>query len=408
MENGAQIVDFYHYQHQNGRDSPSYAPNAAIKMSEEDQQVFFGKKLKPSIVKTEARKQQDRHYVNQVRLLKEKAEELRRLSSKSPITVHHRRTNQRENEKTSSDKIQIRQLKEKAEELKRKTSIPFTNQNQFSQRSHENGPSSSHGTNTAHDDTSFVTNNINIFPTSSKTTDEYQLNVGNSKRYSSNVQEIQSRNQLPPIQEPPKSSFFDNLILNAYANVEKKTEIEEQKKRQINERLLQSNSVISQEDLARRVESFVDKHVGSISSKSLIANKLANQSGSSIISTDRSINTDRSESPTYRPFTPPFQAETPPYQPATPPRLEELENMKANRDIEVVCLSSDDEIEDISIRASSSTKDTALNKEQTSNVRKNLPTNNIVNDVDIIIDDDVAVIDLESESPPRYKKTRLH
>ena len=393
---------------QNGRDSPSYAPNASIKISEEDQQVFFGKKMKSSIVKTEARKQQDRHYVNQVRLLKEKAEELRRLSSKSSKTVNNRRTTQRENETTLSDITQVRQLKEKAEELRRKASAISGNDNRFDQHSHENMPSSSHHIDkSGHSNVSFQIYANNEFPKPSMNTHGNQHNVGTSKRAFSNGQEIQCRTQLPHLNEPPKSSFFDNLILNAFANVEKKTEIEQKKKREINERLLQSNSVISEDDLARRVESFVDRYVGSNSSKSLIASKLANQPGSSIISTNVSINTDRSESPTYRPVTPPSQAETPPYQPATPPRLEELENMKANRNIEVVCLSSDDESEDIRIGASSSTNKTARNKEQTQNVRQNVPTNSSVSDVDIIVDDDVTVIDLESECPQRYKKSRL-
>ena len=63
-----------------GGNSPDYTPNESIRVSDEDQRVFFNKKQKASKIKTEARKAQDKQYINQVRQLKEKAAALRKVS----------------------------------------------------------------------------------------------------------------------------------------------------------------------------------------------------------------------------------------------------------------------------------------------------------------------------------------
>ena len=380
----------------NGSHSPTYAPNSTLKVSEEDQQIFFGKRAKPSKIKTEARKQQDKHYVNQVRLLKEKAEELRRLSAKSSKSESEREPIRRGAGNVSFDALQVRQLKEMAVELRRKTPCTVTNKNQTSSPFHENKSSDNHSENhPANRNTFLGSNDCNRLAVSTSSSNIDQYHNSTSRSSCSNVQDVYSRNQLPQRQEPPKSSFFDNLILNACASVEKRAEKEQQKKKDLNKRLLQSNSLIGGDDLSRRVEKFVDKYVGSNSSSSLIASTLANKQNSDIAPIEARNDTIANENPRYRPATPPYQAETPPYQPATPPRLEELELMKANRNVEVVCLSSDEEFEDGNTKNTgiSITDEIVIDSEPIRNINHHISSNGNANNLEIIIDDDVTVID---------------
>ena len=386
---------------QNGGNSPSYEPNSAIKVSEEDQQVFFGKRLKSTKIKTEARKQQDRQYVNQVRLLKEKAEELRKLSSKSSKAVNQP-TSTRRNDQMLSDKNQIRHLKEQSVEIRRKIFQSSRIENQAAPFFYEHTSLTNHGGNNGACERNFYVPSTNFGSSSTGSFPglENQRNISITSSFIPNDQETCSPSQLPHHQEPPKSSFFDHLILNACSNVQKKAEREMQKKKEINQRLLQSSSIISGDDLAKRVDSFVDKYVGSNSSKSVITTALANHESSNVIPRNNTDSICRDNSSTsYRPGTPPNQAETPPYEPSTPPRLEELENLKATRNIEVVCLSSDDECEDEEVRPriSSSTHGVIVEIEGRQNSSRGKPTNRNVNYIDNVHDDDVMIIDLDKE-----------
>ena len=75
------------YENPDGGDSPSYAPNENIRVSEEDAVMFFKKKPKKSIIKSEVQKARDVKIVQEVRQLKEKADELRKLQLEKTSTA---------------------------------------------------------------------------------------------------------------------------------------------------------------------------------------------------------------------------------------------------------------------------------------------------------------------------------
>ena len=75
------------YENADGGDSPSYAPNENIRVSEEDEVLFFNKKPKKSIIKSEVQKARDMKIVQEVRQLKEKADELRKLQLEKTSTA---------------------------------------------------------------------------------------------------------------------------------------------------------------------------------------------------------------------------------------------------------------------------------------------------------------------------------
>ena len=310
-----------------GGDSPSYAPNQAITVSEEDQRIFFNKKQKFSKIKTEARRMQDREYVNTVRQLKEKAAELRRLSSNSTILP------QRSRQETRT-----------------------TPANREKDRITMNGHNSERSLKNLHH--SFA-QNINKSRLSSTPIREHGSNISIASSSTSNILESHStlyqHNQPPWHQQspvPPPVDSFSALIAKSCSIVQKRQEMELQKKKEVDRRLLESHSLLSSGALDHRVESLVDKYVGANSSESLVASALRNPE-----------NTRRNQPLECRNIaddvislgsnSPPYEPATPPYQAATPPRLEELQNMRtetslinANQDpsnVELVCLSSDDE-----------------------------------------------------------------
>ena len=137
------------------------------------------------------------------------------------------------------------------------------------------------------------------------------------------------------------------------------------------------------------------EHLSCLSSSSLLASTLGNKQNSDIAPIEARNDTIANENPRYRPATPPYQAETPPYQPATPPRLEELELMKANRNVEVVCLSSDEESDDGNTRNKgiSRTDEIVIDSEPIRNINHDISSYGNANNLEIIIDDDVTIID---------------
>ena len=77
------------YENPDGGDSPSYAPNENIRVSEEDAVIFFNKKPKKSIIKSEVQKARCMKIVQEVRQLKEKADELRKLQLEKTSTARN-------------------------------------------------------------------------------------------------------------------------------------------------------------------------------------------------------------------------------------------------------------------------------------------------------------------------------
>ena len=353
-----------------GGGSPSYAPNEDIRVSEEDQRVFFNKRQKLAKIKTEARRLQDRQYVSQVRQLKEKAAELKRMSSGTTNEVCHGF-----NLQVNTSNI----IPRKSNVVLEKTSTVRSQKRQdtvFAQKPSKSRLSSTH--------LREGVSNINFASSSPN-------NILDS--YSTTFQTGQSIScQQSP--SSPSVDFFNNLIVSACSSVQKQTERDEQKKKEMDRRLLQSNSALPSDVLVNRVESIVDRYVGE---SSLVAFALENPQSTNKKTSEEQFS-GRQELFTRD------SSNSPPYQATTPPRLEELENIRSgipginqnqtNSNVEVVCLSSDDDefgeniVTNKQIDYSRGEKKKILNS-RTTYLHSNTSSNRDNDDVDVItLDDD--------------------
>ena len=301
-----------------GRDSPDYTPNEDIRVSVEDQRIFFNRKQKVAKIKTEARKEKDRQYINQVRQLKEQASTLRRLSSnrgrpgQTATVATHTVHNGRVRGRLASEPDNI-------------------------SRSNTDKSTSVSGTNAIlRQSTTLGRSRCNTVIASSSNTNS----IADSNPNSSHV----------------SLSVFDQLISSACSNVQKQKEKDVERQREVNSRLLmQANFESNVENIAQRVDAWVDKYVGANTSRSLVAAALENHHTTYTDDPHKNSHSDEEVISINSTSSSPYRAATPPYKAATPPSLEELEAHKSRysqktRQIgnnvcseEVVCLSSDDE-----------------------------------------------------------------
>ena len=279
----------------------SYAPNQAITVSEEDERIFFNKKQKISKIKTEVRRKQDREYVNSVRQLKEKAAELRRISYNS-TTIAHGSVQETRSTLANREKDRI-SLKEQNSGRSGKNEPHISAQNNYRGRCSSTPIRE-------------VGSNISIASSSTS-----NILGSRSALYQPNQTLWHQQSPVPPAVDP-----FSALIVKSCSIVQKRKEDELQKKKEVDRRLLESNSMLTSGALEHRVEKLVDKYVGANSSDSLIASALRNP-GNARRNQPLERQNDVNDVISLGSISPPYEPATPPYQAATPPRLDELRSL---------------------------------------------------------------------------------
>ena len=304
-----------------GGDSPEYAPNENIQISEEDQRIFFNKRPKMSKIKTEARKMQDREYINQVRQLKEKAAALRKLTC-SDAQVSSRA-------QKPSDSMSRTQALQASTSRKNQIAYEIHKVTKRIQKSN------AHSTNNSPNRRPIQADNLYLPSTSQ-----------NGPSYHPSPSQIHDSHRIP--QPLSGANTFDRLILAACSTVQQQKEKEKEKEQEVNKRIIQAGSL---QNIELRIDNIVDKHVDGLSIGSGTGPSETRKNAGKNQYADDVISLHSGDSS-------PYEATTPPYIPTTPPRLDELEqiNTLANQytsqsrsnsgpdnEAVVVCLSSDEE-----------------------------------------------------------------